>query len=85
MFTHMDPVRTEVHAAHDAKYELAVYRVIETGEYRVYISKSGQGLGLLASASAEVVSDGRTVGVDIVDVLVQSARDEIDRNEWGKY
>jgi hypothetical protein len=85
MFTHMDSVRTEVHATHQAKYELAVYRIVETGEYRVYISKGDQGLGLLASASAEIVSDGRTGGVDIVEALVQAARDEIDRNEWGKY
>jgi len=85
MFTHMDPIRTEVHATHQAKYELAVYRVVETGEYRVYISKGGQGFGLLASASAEVVSDGRASGVDIVETLVQAARNEIDRNEWGKY
>lgn len=85
MFTHMDFVRTEVHVAHQTKYELAVYRVVQTGEYRVYISKVGQGLGLLASASAEVVSDGRAGGVDIVEVLVQAARDEIDRNDCGKY
>ena len=85
MFTHMNSVRMEVHEAHQTKYELAVYRIIETGEHCVYISKSGQGLSLLASASAEAVSDGRASGVDIVEVLVQAARDEIDRNEWGKY
>lgn len=85
MFAHMDSVRTEVHAAYQAKYELTVYRVVETGEYRVYISKGGQGLGLLASASVEIVSDGREGGMDIVEALVQAARDEIDRNEWGKY
>ena len=85
MFIHMNLVRTESHTARSAEYELAVYQVVENGEYRVYISKAGNGLGLVAFASSEVVSDGRTVGVDIVEALVQAAKNEIDRNEWGKY
>ncbi len=85
MFTHLERVRTEVHAAHQVEYELAVYRTRETGEYRVYISKGDQGLDLVFSASAEVVSDGRAGGVDIVERLVQTARDKIDSNELGKY
>jgi hypothetical protein len=85
MFVHMEPVRTERHLARGNTYEFAVYRVIETGEHRVFISKNSEGLEMLAAASGEVVSDGKSTGTDVVEILLQAARDEVDSNEWGKY
>ncbi|MGH8196225.1 MAG: hypothetical protein ACREQ8_17785 [Woeseiaceae bacterium] len=70
---------------HGNRYELQVYRVLETGEHRVYISKCGEGLEMLAFASAEVITDGKAFGADVLEILLQTARDEIDRNEWQKY
>jgi hypothetical protein len=85
VFTHMEPVRKDEHQVRGSTYVLDVYKVIETGEHRVYISKEERGLEMLATASADVVSDGDAVGVDVVEILIQAARDEIDRNERGNY
>jgi len=88
MFMHMEEVRTAFHIARNTKYELAVYRVIETGEVRVYISKAGQGLEIIGSAGAEVVGDAARHGHDVSDLaeaLIQAAIDEIERNDEDRY
>ena len=45
MFTHMRPVKKDVHSAHGNEYELQVYFVEEASEYRIYISKEDDGVG----------------------------------------
>jgi hypothetical protein len=71
MFTHMELIKTELHsAALGSAYELEVYRVFETGEHRVFISRNGDGLDMLTT-------DGQRT--DVVEILIQSAKDEIDR------
>jgi len=85
MFTHMELVHKEWHQACENAYELEIYKMIETGEYRIFISKNGEGLEMLASANGQTVSDGKATGTDVVEILIQAARDEIDTNEWGRY
>lgn len=51
MFTHMQQVRKENHRAHGTDYELLIFRVQETGEYRIYVAKGGFGVGDIFTAS----------------------------------
>ena len=85
MFTHMILVRTETHRARAATFELLVYTVRETGEYRIYVARGGFGVGDVFTASQEIVSDATVGDTDIVAELVAIAKDDIDRNESGQY
>lgn len=86
MFTHMVPVSKQAHRARDTEYEMLVYRVEETGEYRIFISKGGFGVGDVFVASQDVVTDSQQTGRDdVVAELIRIARDDIDRNEFGLY
>lgn len=86
MFTHMVSVRKETHQAHNASYELLVYQVEETGEYRIYIAKNGFGVGDMFTSSQDDVKDAKaTAGIDIVQLLIETAKDDINRNEFGLY
>lgn len=86
MFTHMVLVKKLNHKARNTNYELLVYQADETGEYRIYIAKGGLGVGDIFTASQEVVQDAkRTAGIDIVEGLISSAIDDINRNEFGLY
>ena len=86
MFTHMVSIKKETHQAHGANYELLVYQVQETGEYRIYVAKGGFGIGDIFTASQEVVRDSKVMaGTDVVTNLLATAKDDIDRNEFGHY
>jgi hypothetical protein len=82
----MVPVKKETHSAHGNKYELFIYRVEETGEYRIYVAKNGFGVGDVFEASQEIVSYAKKVsGADLVEELIVVAKSDIDRNEFGLY
>lgn len=86
MFTHMVAVKNLIHRVRNTDYEILVYKVEETDEYRIYVAKGGFGVGDIFTASKEVVNDARNnAGIDIVDGLIASAKDDIDRNEFGLY
>jgi hypothetical protein len=86
MFTHMELAKTVTHRARDNDYELSVYRVLETGEHRIFISKGGIGFDALFTATQDDIQDARTgSGLDIVEGLIAAAIDDIDRNEFGVY
>jgi ubiquinone/menaquinone biosynthesis C-methylase UbiE len=86
MFTHMVPVKKLSHKARNTDYELLVYQVEETGEYRIYVAKGGFGVGDIFTASQEVVRDAKsTTGIDIVESLISTAIDDINRNEFRLY
>jgi hypothetical protein len=86
MFTHMRPVKKHLHSAHGNEYELQVYFVEETSEYRIYISKENNGVGDYFSATDEIVRDAKiTQSVNIIDGLIDIAKDDINRNEYGLY
>lgn len=86
MFTHMVQVKKVGHKARNADYELLVYQVEETGEYRIYVAKSGFGVGDIFTASQEVAQDAISIsGVDVVESLIAKAIDDINRNEFGLY
>jgi len=86
MFTHMVQVKKVNHKARNTDYELLVYQVEETGEYRIYVAKGGFGVGDIFTASQEVVQDAKsTAGIDIVEGLISTAIDDINRNEFGLY
>ena len=86
MFTHMVPVKKVTHKARNTDYELLVYQVEETGEYRIYVAKGGFGVGDIFTASQEVVRNAQsTAGIDIVEGLISTAIDDINRNEFGLY
>ena len=86
MFTHMVAIRTEAHHARNATFELLVYKVEETGEYRIYVAKGSFGVGDIFTATQEVVRDATvTAGPDIVAALISIAKDDIDRNEFEQY
>lgn len=86
MFTHMVPVKKLSHKVRNIDYELLVYQVEETGEYRIYVAKGGFGIGDIFTASQEIVHDAKsTAGIDIVEGLISTAIDDINRNEFGLY
>lgn len=86
MFTHMTHVKTDRHQARGAKYEIYVYQVAETGEYRIFVAKGGLGVGDVFIASQEAVRDAKsTAGMDLVNDLIATAKDDIDRNEFNLY
>jgi hypothetical protein len=82
----MVPVKRVNHTVRNTDYELLVYQVQETGEYRIYVAKGGFGVGDIFTASQEVVRDAKdTPGIDIVGGLISTAIDDINRNELGHY
>jgi hypothetical protein len=86
MFTHMVSVKKVSHNTRSTDYELLVYKVEESGEYRIYVAKGGFGVGDIFTASQEVVLDAKsTAGIDIVEELISTAIDDINRNEFGLY
>ncbi len=86
MFTHMILIKKISHKARNTDYELLVYQIEETGEYRIYVAKGGFGVGDIFTASQEVVRDAKhTAGIDIVEGLISTAIDDISRNEFGLY
>lgn len=86
MFTHMVPVKKVTHKARNSVYELLIYQVEETGEYRIYVAKDGFGVGDIFTASQDVVRDAKnTDSSDIVENLISIAIDDINRNEFGLY
>ena len=86
MFTHMVPVKTQIHRVRNTDYELSVYQVEETGEYRIYVAKGNVGVGDVFIASQEVGLDAKsTAGIDIVEELITTAISDIDRNEYSHY
>lgn len=86
MFTHLIQVKKISHKARNTDYELLVYQVEETGEYRIYVVKGGFGVGDIFMASQEVVQDAKGAsGIDIIDGLISIAIDDINRNEFGHY
>ena len=86
MFIHMVFIRKETHKARGKDYELFVYQVRETGEYRVYVAEGGLGLGDIYVVARDVADDAkREKGVDLVMELLQIARDDIDRNAFDQF
>ena len=86
MFIRMVPVKTLNHQARGADYELLVYQVVETGEYRIYIAKGGVGVGELFAADENVIADAKaTGGPDVLEELVRIAKSDIDCNEFNQY
>jgi hypothetical protein len=82
----MLPVKKVRHNVRDTDYELLVYKVKKTGEYKIYVAKEGFGVGDIFTATQEVVQDAKkTQGVDIVEGLISTAIDDINRNEFGLY
>ncbi len=85
MFTHMMQVKHERHTAHGNNYELLVYQVRESEEYRIYVAKDGFGVGDIFTATQETILDADRIGIDVVGNLLTIAKDDIDRNECGRY
>jgi len=86
MFTHMVPIKKVSHKTRNTDYELLVYQVEETGEYRIYVAKGDFGVGDIFTASQEVVQDAKSsAGINIVEELISTAIDDINRNEFGLY
>jgi hypothetical protein len=86
MQTDMTPIRQEPFFVNGSSYELSLYRIIQTGELRLFVSKGGNGVGRSFSASSDVVSDAKSQsGIDIGENLFSQAKDDISRNEFGEY
>jgi len=86
MFTNMHLVRQEQFPANGFTYELSLYRVAETGDLSLFVSKAGKGVGSSFFASSSVVADARLrVGMDVEQVLFDHAKDNIARNAFGEY
>lgn len=83
MFTHMHPIKRERHEARGQSYEIVVFRVEETGAFRLFVTEGSFGVGPTYDASQEVVEDAKKSGaIDVIDELVRVAKGEIDRNEF---
>ena len=86
MFTHMIFLKKISHIARDASYEIFVYQVEETGECRIYVAKGGFGVGDIFTASHDVIQDAKLMsGDDMVEQLIATAIDDINRNEFQLY
>jgi 2-hydroxy-3-keto-5-methylthiopentenyl-1-phosphate phosphatase len=86
MFTHMLNVKNEKHQAHGNTYELSVYQVQETGQYRIYISKAGDTVGDIFTALQEDVLDvAQSKSADLIEEIISVAKSDIDRNEYNLY
>jgi hypothetical protein len=86
MFTQMSFIKKITHTARDTNYELNVYQVQETGEYSIYISKDGFGVGNIFVVSQEVAQDAvHTNNTDVVAILIENAISDIDRNAFNFY
>lgn len=67
-------------------YELLVYQVAETNEYRIYVSREGFGVGDIYTSSQNVVAAAKHLsGEDLIAKLIAVAKDDIDRNDFGTY
>lgn len=86
MFTNMTHIRKELFSANKLEYELDLYRVNESGELRLFVSKGGEGIGHSFTASSDVVMDAKShPGTDIAETLFSQAKDDITRNEFSEY
>ena len=87
MFTHMSFVKKDCHNVRNTNYELLVYQVEETNEYRIYVSKDGfGGVGSIFTTSKEFVQDAQNQSkTDLVAELISIAKNDIDKNEFGNY
>ncbi|SHM50081.1 hypothetical protein [Rhodanobacter sp. OK091] len=86
MQTDMTPVRQEQFSVNGSSYELSLFRITQTGELRLFVSKEGHGVGRSFSAGSDVVSDAKSQsGIDISETLFNQAKDDITRNEFGEY
>ena len=86
MFTHMVPVKKVVHNARNCEYEILVYKIEESDEYRIYVAKGGFGVGDIFTASYDDVHGAKSdTGIDIIEDLISTAVDDINRNEFGLY
>jgi hypothetical protein len=85
-FIHSEPVGGPVELkAHNALFEIQIYRVRETGELRAFVSKNGIGLGPINSVPGDVAADAARQGADIVEQLIAGTVDDIKRNEDNRY
>ena len=86
MFFGMKPVRTERFSANEREYELHLVQVDSTGQYRLFVSSGGFGVGHTFIADDDVVRDAvATGGPNVIESLFSQARDDITRNEFGTY
>lgn len=86
MFTHMILIKKLKHNTRNTNYEILVYQIRETGEYQIYITKDSLGVGDIFTAHQEIVQDATSIaGVDIIEWLISSAIDDINRNEFLLY
>lgn len=86
MFRNSAKVASEAYEINGKKYELTVYQVQETGDYDLYVSRNGEGVGNKFSASCEIASDLKIVqGKDAIQTLITIAKDDIKRNEYNEY
>lgn len=85
MFTHMTFVARQQHRARESGYELLVYRVQESDEYRIYVAKDGFGVGDIFTASQSMVGPNAKGCEETVQKLIDIAKSAIDRNEFGLY
>jgi hypothetical protein len=85
-FVHMDLVKKDEHFARGSKYEVLVFCVRETGDHRIYVAKDGFGRGPVMTARDVDISDARSTTMgDLVGSLIETAKDDIDRDEFGDY
>jgi len=86
MFLSMTPVRSEKFTVNGTDYDLMLFLVRESGDYRLFVSKGGFGVGPSFTAKDDVVRDAMAFGgLKIVDTLIRQAKDDISRNEFGEY
>jgi len=79
-------VKKQRYRSRNTDYDLFVYQAEETGEYRIYVAKEGFGVGDIFMATQEMIQDTKaTYDTDFVDALIATAKNAIDRNEFGEY
>lgn len=82
MFTHTIRVKKETHRAHGYLWEIELYKVIEDGSYKIFISTpDGQ------KGDALFINDvaGSESSQSYESILIEKCKNDIELNEENKY
>jgi len=79
--------RTLTHNARNTDYDIFIYQNNnEDGEYQIFVAKGGIGTGDMFLVSQEIIHDAKMLnGLNIIDDLVQTVKNDIDNNNFNKY
>ncbi|MEZ2298466.1 hypothetical protein [Variovorax sp. RCC_210] len=80
------PLRIVEHEARGARYELLVCRMLEFGQYRIYVAKDGELCGFSFDPKNSVECEPESsAGLTIIETLLAEEISDINENSFGLY